>query len=102
LKVKNLFDTRRIRVLRLADFSNKKNHPIVRRVVLAIKGGVFFALCLRSETPNIDKRGVEQFESTFCIQNTILDVGMDSRLKGKRLQKDEYVKIVFPFDYACS
>ena len=82
--------------------SAKKNHPIVRRVVLNIKGGVFFGLYLRSGTPNIDKLGVEQYESTFCIQNTILNVGMESRLKGKRLQKDEHVKIFFPFDYACS
>jgi hypothetical protein len=80
----------------------KKKPPNRERVVLNIKVGVFFCLYLRSETPNIDKRGVEQFESTFCIQNTILDVGMDSRLKGKRLQKDEHVKIVFPFDFACS
>ena len=80
----------------------KKKPPNRERVVLSIKVGVFFGLYLRSETPNIDKRGVEQFESTFCIQNTILGVGMDSRLKCKRLQKDEHVKIVFPFDYACS
>jgi hypothetical protein len=67
-----------------------------------IKCEVFFCLNLRNGTPNIDKRGVEQFESTFCIQNTILNVGMESRLKGRPKQKDEYVKIFFPFDFFYS
>ena len=80
----------------------KKKPPFYKKGGFRIKGGVFFFLYLKIETPNIDKHGVEQFESTFYIQNTILNVGMESRLKGKRLQKDEHVKIVFPFDYACS
>ena len=63
---------------------------------------VFFCLNLRNETPNIDKRGVEQFESTFYIPNTILNVGMESRLKGRLKQKDEHVKIFFPFDFFYS
>ena len=54
------------------------------------------------ETPNIDKHGVEQFESTFYIQNTILNVGMETRLKGKRQQKDVIVNVFFPYHSACS
>jgi hypothetical protein len=75
---------------------NKKNRSLLS-CGLGIKVGVFCGLYLRSGTPNIDKRGVEQYESTFCIQNTILSVGMDSRSKGRQPQKDGYVKIFFPF-----
>jgi len=75
---------------------NKKNRSLLG-CGFSIKVGVFFVLCLRSGTPNIDKHGVEQYGSNFCIQNTILSVGMDSRLEGRQPQRDGYVKIFFPF-----
>jgi hypothetical protein len=71
-------------------------------VVLSIKVGVFCGLYLRSGTPNIDKRGVEQYESTFYIQNTILSVGMDSHLKYRKQQRDVNANAFFPFCCACS
>ena len=69
---------------------------------MGIKFGVFFVLYLKNGTPNTDKPGVEQYESTFCTQNTILNVGMETRLKGKRPQTGAHEYVSVPSGYAYS
>jgi len=73
-----------IKIVVHKNYEIKKPPNHKTRRFLGINYGVFFALYSRNETPNIDKHGVEQYESTFCIQNTILNAWMESRLKGKQ------------------